>query len=153
MPPKSAKLSREDAQLSHLMLPESVTVNVDSGEPIKIKPIPCCNEFVAVLRSSVTGNVIVSNAYKNEGVVVGIGPGLPDNNGARIKTQLKLGDVVMFIERNIVSSIEPKDGLYAGKSLVIIQERNLICKLPPTKFILVDENGNPSQTTTEHVDS
>lgn len=138
--PKSAKLLKEEAAESKSRkliydIPEE-----DTCGPIKIKPVDCLNDFVAVLLFRIKSDIELPEMqkYKNEGVVVGIGPGLPDNNGGRIPSQLKIGDVVVFMERNVVMEINTANDPYKGQRIIILSERNLICKLPPVEHVLVN---------------
>lgn len=106
---------------------------------IKIKPVDCLNEFVAVLPFKIETDIVVPNVqYKNEGVVIGIGPGLPDNAGGRTKSQLQLGDVVVFQDRNVVLKMDDGGGYYKNNVVLIISEKSLICRLDPVKFEVLD---------------
>jgi co-chaperonin GroES (HSP10) len=138
--PKSAKLLKEEAAEPK---PRKLIYDIqeeDTTGPIKIKPVDCLNDFVAVLLFRIKSDIELPEMqkYKNEGVVVGVGPGLPDNSGGRIKTQLKIGDVVVFMERNVVMEINTANDPYKGQRIIILSERNLICKLPPVEFTLVN---------------
>ena len=107
--------------------------------PIKIREIPCLNDFVAILVSKVRTGIQLSEeaSFKNEGVVVGIGPGLSDGSGGRLESQLKIGDVVLFHSRNMVTEINSDKPPYKGQRVQIFSEKSLICKLPPVEFELV----------------
>jgi len=140
--PKSAKLLREEATDSDrgedIYIPSSFMVETpeDPSGPIEIREIPCLNEFVAILLFRIKSDIVMPDKqqYRNEGIVVGIGPGLPDGVGGRVITQLQLGDVVLFQDRNIVLDITSDKPPYKGQKVVIISERSLICKLPPVEF-------------------
>lgn len=137
--PKSAKLAREEAlsNAAEKQVPfGSLITDVNSDGPVKIREIPCLNDFVAILLFRVKSDIklLENQQYRNEGIVVGIGPGLPDNAGGRVKSQLEIGDVVLFQERNIVLDINSDKPPYKGQRVVIISERSLICKLPPVEF-------------------
>lgn len=114
----------------------------DSG-PIRIKKIECLNEFVAILVTTVESTIQLteSSKFKNEGIVVGVGPGLPDGSGGRTPSQLVIGDVVLFKDNNVAMQLDPDNGFYRNKRIVIISERSLICKLPKRDFELVDQNA------------
>lgn len=139
---KSAKLIKEleaqAAQPAPLFVPNDEST-ADASGVIKIKPVDCLNEFIAILLFRIQSDIALPDQqlYKNEGVVVGIGPGLPDGNGGRVKSQLALGDVVVFSDRNIVMDINPNKPPYRGQRIVIISEKSLICKLPSVKYELV----------------
>lgn len=138
--PKSAKLLREEAANLNVgdNIPSSFMVEKsdEPSGPIEIREIPCLNEFVAVLLFRVKSDIVMPDKqqYRNEGIVVGMGPGLPDGAGGRVATQLKLGDVVLFQDRNIVLDVSSDKPPYKGQRVVIISERSLICKLPAVEF-------------------
>jgi co-chaperonin GroES (HSP10) len=108
----------------------------------KIKPIECCNEFVAVLQviKPQSSSVIMPEDSETnlEGVVIGVGPGIPNGNGGRCPSQFKIGDSALFIRKNIALEMEPRSGFYSGKKILIISERSFIVKLPPQAFEIVD---------------
>lgn len=129
--PKSAKLQREEAAnkrepTTSAMLPPQAAP--ETG-PLKIRPIKCCNEFVALLRSTIQSSVELAGEAKmlDEGIVVGVGPGVATNNG-RSPSQVALGDRVMFFGAP-VTAINSEGGFYQGKTVIIISERNLLCHL------------------------
>jgi co-chaperonin GroES (HSP10) len=137
--PKSAKLLREEATEN---LTKKLIYNKhdeESSGPIKIKPIDCLNEFVAVLMFRIKSDIELPEMqkYKNEGIVIGVGPGMADSNGQRVKSQLQIGDVVIFMERNIVMEINAESEPYKGQRVIILSERNIICKAPPVEFKVV----------------
>lgn len=141
--PKSAKLLREESVESKNGSLSAILDNIprQSGndEIIKIREIPCLNDFVAILMKRVESGIDLpeNQQYRNEGVVVGIGPGVPDGTGHRTPSQLKLGDVVLFMERSIVTGFNSAEPPYKGQRVVVISERSLICKLPPVKFEII----------------
>ena len=145
--PKSAKLLAEEAadverksSGKRVLLAASgfAEPNEEVG-PIKIREIPCLNDFVAILVSKIRGSIQLSEdaSFKNEGIVVGIGPGVSDGNGGRLKSQLSLGDVVLFQNRNMITEINSDKPPYRGQRVQIFSEKSLICKLPPVEFELV----------------
>lgn len=101
---------------------------------VKIRPVECLNDFVAILQSELETFLAIAGGsqekFKNEGVVVGVGPGIADGAGGRLKPSVIVGDYVMFGDKNVVAKIEPDTGPYAGKKVVIVSERNILCKLP-----------------------
>lgn len=134
----------KDASKRSVILPniQSDDREVETG-PIKIKKIECLNEFVAVLVTTVESSItLTENArFKNEGIVVGVGPGLPDGNGGRTASQLALGDSVLFKDNNVALQLDPDNGFYKGKRIIIISEKSLICKLPKKEFTIVEQNA------------
>ena len=142
--PKSGKLLREQAaaadKLSAIIPEDDTTLVYAPGEAIKIKEVPCCNDFVALLQFRVESSIQLDekSAYKNEGMVVGVGPGLPNGNGGRCPSQLTIGEVVSFYG-NPTLTITPNAGAFAGRKIVMVPERSVICKLPPVPFERVDE--------------
>lgn len=134
----------KDASKRSVILP-SITAEereVETG-PIKIKKIECLNEFVAVLVTTVESSIQLTenSRFKNEGMVVGVGPGLPDGNGGRTASQLALGDTVLFKDNNVALQLDPDSGFYKGKRIIIISEKSLICKLPVKEFMIVEQNA------------
>jgi hypothetical protein len=105
--------------------------------PVKIKRVECFNDFVAILQSKDGGNIIQENPYKNEGIVVGYGPGVDYGNG-RCPSQLKMGDVVAFYGKPPLE-LTPGAGTYKGRKVVMLSERNIICRLPPIPYEEVAE--------------
>jgi hypothetical protein len=99
------------------------------GGVIKIKTLDCLNDFVAVLRFQETSTIELpeNQRLKNEGIVIGVGPGLIDGTKAR----LILGDVVAFLPRNIVTEIKATQYPYENQTITILSERNIIMKLDP----------------------
>lgn len=101
---------------------------------VKIRPVECLNDFVAILQSELETFLAIAGGsqekFKNEGVVVGVGPGIADGAGGRLRPSVVVGDYVMFGDKNVVAKIEPDTGPYAGKKVVIVSERNILCKLP-----------------------
>ena len=131
--PKSEKLRKEEDATNEVKKDPLVLdddSNIISG-PLKIKPIRCLNEFVAILKQRVKTNIAMPNdadMFEQEGIVVGIGPGLPDGCGGRVQTQLKLGDVVLLPTKTpIAGEFMPAHGAYAGQKVVIVQERSILC--------------------------
>jgi len=139
--PKSQKLLRDEAAKSKHDVADTIPIPVlASGEPLKIKEIKCCNDFVAILQFRMQSSLELGDTgYKQEGMVVGVGPGLPTASGARCPSQLSIGDVVTFFG-NPTLTLEPRNGLYSGRKIVIIPERSFICHLPKIPYEVCDEN-------------
>jgi co-chaperonin GroES (HSP10) len=130
---KSKKLAAEDAQPQEMRVPSVlITTPLTQEGPIQIREVQCLNDFVAILQSSSQSNITIpdQSRYKNEGIVVGVGPGITDGAGGRLIPGVGIGDVVMFGERNIVATLESDSPPYAGHRVVIVSERNILCKLP-----------------------
>lgn len=133
--PKSEKLSKEDSQQepTEMKVPAALAEAAEEqAGPLKIREIDCMNDFIAILQATTHSSIMVpeESKYKNEGVVVGVGPGLTDGAGGRLTPLVSIGDAVMFGGKNIVANIESDSPPYAGHRVVIVSERNLICKLP-----------------------
>jgi co-chaperonin GroES (HSP10) len=92
------------------------------------EPVQCCNDFVAILQFKVPTSLAIADTFKNEGIVVGVGPGVSDGAGGRLPPCVSVGDHVMFGERNIVATV---DFPVADESnrMIIVSERNIICKV------------------------
>jgi hypothetical protein len=141
MIPKSKTLRQIESEKSAQQVADQSppVVAYDPGQKIKIKKVECFNDFVAILqfRIHVNGIELGDSGFKQEGMVVGFGPGLPSTNGTRCPSQLSLGKVVAFYG-NPVTSMEPKQGLFAGHKIIMVSERNIICGLPPVEFEIVE---------------
>lgn len=114
---------------------------------LKIRPIPTYNDWIIIIQETIdTGDIVVPDGSKefnkSEGVVIGVpapGNGLPDNSGSRLPSQVKVGDKVLFQE-NAYKELKSGPGtFYAGKKIIVVSERNLICRLRPIPFDLVQE--------------
>ena len=70
------------------------------------------------------------SSYKNEGLVVGVGPGVTDGAGGRLLPQVIVGDYVMFGERLVIQKIQSDSPPYQNQVVIIVSEKNIICKLP-----------------------
>lgn len=95
------------------------------------QPIECCNDFVAIMQQSHKSPLVIDETFKNEGIVVGVGPGVSDGAGGRLTVCVAVNDYVMFGEKNIVSTLQFGN----GQRIVIVSERNIICKLPTTEMV------------------
>lgn len=139
MIPKTAKLIKEETA-------SNTKVNVDEpkacskankccgSEPqayqeIEIREIKCLNDFVAILRFEEESVIEIPDhqRLKNEGMVIGVGPGVPPTANA----QVIIGDVVAFMPRNIITEIKGTKYPYEGKTITIVSERNIIMTLDP----------------------
>jgi co-chaperonin GroES (HSP10) len=124
--------------------PLIMETEIFSDGPIKIREVPCYNDFAAILQFEINleGGLELpgESKLKPEGLVVGVGPGLAQN-GARTPSQLKVGDVVLFQPNQVVTTINSQSGVYAGKTVRIIPERAIFCKLQPVPYEVVNENA------------
>ena len=132
--PTAATIDRSITVVSDLPMGVTPTVTVDG--PFEIHIVDCLNDLVAVQIFQRKSDLALpdSEKFSNEGIVIGIGPGLPDNNGNRVPTQLKIGDVVSFVGRNgmkIQRQDRPDD------QILLIPERSLLCRLSPVPFVVV----------------
>ena len=104
-----------------------------SDKTIVIKPVKMHNNYVAILQTASESPIQLANTegqYKNEGLVIGVGPGLSDNNGGRLKPTVNVGDYVMIAVKNHVATIVPDNGHYQGRKVVIISENHIVCDIP-----------------------
>jgi len=135
MIPKTQKLIKEEAansgsnDLSETWSLKKKDKAAFDGGVIKIKELDCLNDFVAVLRFQETSTIELpeNQRLKNEGIVIGVGPGLVE--GAKAK--LFLGDIVAFLPRNIVTEIKATQYPYENQTITILSERNIIMRLDP----------------------
>lgn len=134
--PKSEKLASEstgensyymDAPTAHLM-PASHESLYES-EVLQIKELFPLNDMVAILLESADTTIVLQDKdrFKNEGVVVGVGP---------LTSQVALGDVVLFPERS-PQVLDISEGFYKGKRMVLVSERNMLMKLKSIKVEVI----------------
>lgn len=106
-------------------------------DKIKIKPIKCLNDFVAIMPIVIEANIVLpETAYTNEGIVVGIGPGLKTE--VRTINQLEIGDVVLFNAKNTLTKLQPEEGVYKNREIFITQERSIFVVIRKSDFEMVD---------------
>lgn len=137
MIPKTAKLKNEESQADSgpeiIQAPKACGGKKNcTGECDKeylIKEVNCLNDFVAILRFEEDSLIEIPDKQrlKNEGIVIGVGPGVPPTE----KSQIIIGDIVAFLPRNIVTEIKGTAYPYEGKNIAIVSERNIIMKLEP----------------------
>lgn len=142
MIPKTEKLAKEEIAACHKEKPCSKKAEVKSrsSSTMVIKKIKMLNEFIAVRLFEHESELALPDdkRFRNEGVVVGIGPGLPDGAGGRCASQLNIGDVVLVQERNVLTSLNVSGHPYDDAKIVVLSEKNIICKLEPVKFEVID---------------
>jgi co-chaperonin GroES (HSP10) len=105
----------------------------EKPDTIIIKPVKCHNNYVAILQTQIETSIQLAGTdgqYKNEGLVIGVGPGISDGNGSRLEPSVKIGDYVMIGAKNHVATLIPDNGHYKGQKVVIVVENNIICELP-----------------------
>lgn len=145
---KKMQSENEDKKDSYLVgnatAPAPLPPVVSSG-PLVIRPITTYNEWVAILQEQreVEGGLVVKadELTRPEGVVVGVPRRLPDGNGGFYEPQVAIGDRVAFQQRNVVVGFTPapdSDSPYKGKTVIIISERNIMYRLPPVPFTIVE---------------
>ena len=136
MIPKTQKMIKEEAaanlggkDLSETWSLKKKDKDAFDGGVIKIKILDCLNDFVAVLRFQETSTIELpeNQRLKNEGIVIGVGPGFVESATAK----LIVGDVVAFLPRNIVTEIKATQYPYQNQTITILSERNIIMKLDP----------------------
>lgn len=138
--PKSDKLVKEDKSKTGTSLPSFITnpePEVQTSGPIKIREVMCCNDYVAILLFMEKSTIALpeEQKHKNEGVVIGVGPGVPAADGTRTPSQLRLGDVVMFLPKNIITevAVDSSKSVYKDQRIVILSERSILTKLLPVE--------------------
>lgn len=142
--PKSQKLQLELEEKANLRAEQEPSVSpapVSHGGAVIVKPVKCCNDFVAILQEEVNTSITLSDMdkFKNEGLVVGVGPGLSDGHGGRLAPTVKIGDYVLFGGKPtaVVESAEPP---YAGKKVVLLPDRNIMCVLSKSiDYVLMED--------------
>lgn len=132
--PKSKALEKFEQATDDVRVTNVIACSkVDRPQKISIKPVKCHNNYVAILQTQIETTIQLTGSdgqYKNEGLVIGVGPGLSDGNGGRLPLSVKVGDYVMIGSRNYVATLMPDNGHYKGQKVVIIAENNIICDVP-----------------------
>lgn len=131
--PKSKKLRDEEA--SDHRNPAQPTLMPAQGQlpagPLKLKSIPCYNHYIALLVLQDPTPIVLPEgvAAIREGVVVGVGPGIPGPDGSRCPPTAQLGDHVLLWQNNIITQLNCKNPPYVGQQVIIVAETSLLCKL------------------------
>ena len=113
-------------------------------EVIKIKPIETFNDWLIVLPFGITSTIELpaSMGYQPFGVVIGSSQTIMANDGARVASCFKPGDVIRFFDKNIIDpDFKVNDPFYKDDRLVLITERNVICKVSGINIKVADGNG------------
>jgi co-chaperonin GroES (HSP10) len=136
----------EDSKIPALIIPPGMnnlepTTAKDDGGPFKIKPVHCLNDLVAIVQFKKDSPLEVPHKpdWLPEGIVVGVGPGLPTAGGTRCPVQLEIGDKVLIMDRQVLTALESDNGFYARRRVIIMSERNVLVKLDPIPFEIVDK--------------
>lgn len=143
MIPKSDKLVKDETMACMKEKPcskkEAKPCKTACGK-IYVKKLNMLNEFIAVRLFEQESELALpeDKRFKNEGIVVGVGQGLPDGSGGRCESQLKIGDVVLVQDRNIITALSVAGGHYDNAKIVVLSERNIICKLDPVPYEVVE---------------
>jgi len=130
--PKTKNLLEKEAAYTAQSDP-SFDIAKKFGNVVNIRPVDCQNDFVAILQAQIETTIALSNddhSYKNEGLVVGVGPGVADGAGGRLPPTVLVGDYVMFGAKNVLQTLAPDNGPYKGRKVIIVSEKNILCKLP-----------------------
>ena len=126
MIPKSDKLVAEESTGGYNL--EGPTAYMEPNIPIvhgsakrKIKELYPYNDYVAVWVDPVDTAIVLSDKeqYKNEGVVVGVGP--------QVKN-VTVGDMITFHDRAI-TTLTPSSGFYAKERILLINEHSCLLKI------------------------
>lgn len=133
--PKSKKLVEIDESEGRgsKIVPSFAPHIKEKIESVIIKPVKCHNNYVAILQTQIETSIQLADTdgqYKNEGLVIGVGPGITDGSGGRLQPSVKIGDYVMIGAKNHVATLVPDNGHYKGRKVVIVVENNIICELP-----------------------
>lgn len=115
--------------------------SAQKADTIVIRPVRCHNNYVAILQTQIETTIQLAGTegqYKNEGLVIGVGPGMSDGNGSRLPLSVDVGDYVMIGSKNYVATIVPDNGHYKGQKIVIVSENNIICDVPTDIKVLIE---------------
>ena len=136
---QSKKLEREQATKKDrdddLAIPTYKRVKIR-----QIAPITMFNDWVAIIPFVIDSSFELPAAaeYRNVGIVVGISATVLAYNGERVPSCLAIGDVVLFQKRSVVAEMAINKDPYVGDRIVLVSERNVICKLPKVPFEIVE---------------
>lgn len=127
--PKSAKLQKEEAAKPEARIPELPEIKRD--KKVVIRPIKCFNAWLIVMPFYENTELVLPNEaeYLNQGVVCGSSETIMAPSGAYVPSQFKPGDTIMFAKQSEVDRIKSKREPYAGRLLILISERNVICQV------------------------
>jgi hypothetical protein len=132
MIPKSDKLASESsvATVSGPSAYTNAAMPAVHGDERAIKQLYPLNDMVALWQEAEASSIMLTDRdkYKNEGVVVGVGPTV---------TQVAVGDVVLFPDRANMHIINTDGGFYKGERIILMTERNFLMKLRSIKIELV----------------
>lgn len=132
MIPKSDKLASESsaATISGPSAYTDAAMPAVHGDERAIKQLYPLNDMVAVWQEAEASSIIMTDRdkYKNEGVVVGVGP---------VVKQVDIGDVVLFPARSNMHIINTDGGFYKDERIILMSERNFLMKLRSIKIELV----------------
>lgn len=143
MIPKSKKMTAEETNKARndpiMQNVEIKPIDSDDG-PVMIRRIECFNDYIAILpfRISTSVHMPSDKNYDNEGIVIGVGPGLPNGAGGRCKPTVEFGDVVVFGKMNPVCQIQSDSDVYKDRIILLFSERTICCKLPSVEYVEVE---------------
>jgi len=135
--PRSPAVNKDEPAKQH-----NVAVAPQLEEVTMIAPITTYNEWVVIQPFNLATDILLpSNVdYRNVGIVVGKSDTVMAPNGERVSSVLNYGDVVLFQKKSVVGDMFISKEPYLGKRLVMLSERNVICKLPSIPFKILAES-------------
>jgi len=132
--PKSEKLLSEETIGYNLDGPtaymEATSPVIHSDTARQIKIVTPLNDYVAVWQEPNDSTIVLAekDRYKEEGVVIGVGPKVKD---------VKIGDVITFLNRPL-STIEPSSGFYEGERILLLGEHACLMVLKTIEVEIVN---------------
>lgn len=109
-------------------------------DKIQIKPLVTHGEWLMVMPFAPETNLILPQQmqYKNFGVVIGSSETMMAPNGNFVKSLIKAGDVVMFMERTSPQEVKLDFEPYKNRKIILISERNIMFRMAKVPYELVD---------------
>lgn len=133
--PKSEKLQAESAATSIFVEGPSAYMDVEQpkvhGDNRELKQVYPLNDMIAIWVETSSSSLMLSDKdkYKNEGVVIGVGP---------LATQVNIGDLVLFPSNAPHQTFSSSSGFYEGERIILMSEKMLLMKLKTINFTLVN---------------
>lgn len=110
--------------------------------PFEIAPIETFADWVVVVPFTIDTllELPADSDYRNIGIVVGRSNSIMSPNGMYVPSRLEYGMVVYFQKRSVIGEMAIHKDPYVGKRLIILSERNIICRLPAIPYKVLDYN-------------
>ncbi len=135
---QSKKLrAEEEAKPTNAILDIPV---VKKDKVIKIAPIRTFNDWVILMPFNIDTNLELQadSQYRDVGIVVGKSETMMTPHGEFVPSRLRWGQVIWFQKKSVVGELGITKEPYAGRRLILLSEKNVICELPAVPFEVLD---------------